>query len=62
MVTEAELERLGLVGYADSAHRREQTAAVLGIGYGNGKTFLKKINAFGIGVDELNRAVDTIER
>ena len=47
-ITMEELEQLGLSGGEGSAARREKAAAVLGIGYGNSKTFLKKVNAFGI--------------
>ena len=47
-ITMEELEQMGLSGCEGSAARREKAAAVLGIGYGNSKTFLKKVNAFGI--------------
>jgi len=52
-VTMEDLSDLGLIGIAGSAERRQQAAAVLGIGYGNGRKFLKELNAFGIDRDVL---------
>ena len=37
-----------LVGGINSAKKREEIGALLGIGYGNGKQFLTKLNHFGI--------------
>ena len=59
-VTAEDLEHAGLAGAEGSARMRELVAAELGIGYGNGKTFLKKLNAFGITGKELERAVGII--
>ncbi len=42
--TMADMDRLGLVGKSDSAKKREELGAKLGIGFGNAKAFLKKIN------------------
>lgn len=60
-VTMADMDRLGLSSAPGSAARRERAAGVLAIGYGNAKAFLKKVNAFGITLEELERAVEGIE-
>lgn len=46
----------GLIGPGSRA-RREQLGALLGIGYGNGKTFLAKLNGFGITREEYYEAI-----
>lgn len=46
--TMADMDRLGLSGRADSAKKREELGAKLGIGFGNAKTFLKKLNYMNI--------------
>lgn len=60
-VTMEDLLELGLTGRTGSAARRTKAAAVLGIGYGNSKTFLKKVNAFGIDKEALIEALDEEE-
>jgi ribonuclease M5 len=57
-----DLYRCGLSGGADSAAERERVGAILGIGYGNAKTFIKKLNAFGIKKEELFKAVGAGEK
>lgn len=47
----------GLMGQADSAERRQALGKRLGIGYGNGKSFLQKLNKFGITREELMAAL-----
>lgn len=46
--TMADMDRLGLSGYPDSAKKREELGAKLGIGFGNAKSFLKKLNYMNI--------------
>ena len=46
--TMADMDRLGLSGKADSAKKREELGAKLGIGFGNAKSFLKKLNYMNI--------------
>lgn len=53
----ADLFRAGLSGRADSAARRDAVGAALGIGYGNSKTFLKRLNRFGVTREEWERAI-----
>ncbi len=60
-VTMEDLLELGLTGVDGSAARRTKAAAVLGIGYGNSKTFLKKVNAFGIDKEALRCALNDEE-
>lgn len=48
-----DLTELGLAGADDSAARRARTGGMLGIGSGNAKTFLKRINYMMISREEL---------
>ncbi|MEF9921831.1 MAG: ribonuclease M5 [Anaerovoracaceae bacterium] len=45
---EEDLIKYGLVGQGNSKAKREKLGALLGIGYGNSKAFLKKLNTFNI--------------
>lgn len=51
--TKEDLFTYGLVGLPDSKQKREQLGNLLSIGYGNSKTFLKKLNQFNITREEL---------
>ncbi len=44
-----DLIRAGLAGTSEAAGRRAELGRRLGIGYGNAKAFLKKLNRFGVG-------------
>ena len=48
---------LGLVSCKGSQEMRQKVCDYLGIGYGNAKTFLKKLKGFNIGIEELKEAV-----
>lgn len=50
----------GLIGQADSAVRREKLGKILGIGYGNGKVMLQRLNSFGIERDAFEQAVQEL--
>ncbi len=50
--TAEDMERFGLSGGPGASERRARLGEALGIGYGNGKTFLKRLNAFGITREE----------
>ena len=50
----------GLVGQADSSARRQKLGKLLGIGYGNGKIFLQRLNKFGIAREEFEKALQEI--
>lgn len=45
----------GLAGCRDSSRLRDVLGRRLGIGYGNAKAFLKRLNGYGISRDELER-------
>ncbi len=47
-----DLLRFGLVGSSDASERRDQLGRLLGIGYGNSKRFLSKLNQYGISREE----------
>ncbi len=47
----------GLVGGEESKDKRQKLGVELGIGYGNGKQFLAKLNHFGITKDEFMKAM-----
>ncbi len=55
--TEEDLTRYGLIGEDSSKELREKVGKHLGIGYSNGKTFLNKINRYGITRKELEDAI-----
>ena len=53
--TEADLYAAGLLGRSDSRERRQILGAALGIGYGNGRAFLKKLNQFHISREDFEK-------
>lgn len=55
----AEMISFGLAGGDDSSKLRDKVGAALGIGYGNVKTFVKRLNSFGITREEF---LDTLEK
>ena len=56
------MAELGLWGFDDSKYLREQLGDKLGIGYGNAKAFMKKLNKYGITVEQLKERIDEIGR
>lgn len=44
----------------DASLRRDKLGKILGIGYGNAKTFLKRLNKYGITVEEFEDAIKQI--
>jgi len=44
----ADLVTAGLTGCSDAASRRKRLGEILGIGYANGKTFLQRLNHYGV--------------
>ncbi len=55
--TTADLLRAGLMGDENAAARRDTVGALLGIGYGNARQFLKRLNHFGITRAEWDEAL-----
>ncbi|WP_301859668.1 ribonuclease M5 [uncultured Megasphaera sp.] len=56
-----DLMAAGLNGTAEAADRRAAVGALLGIGYGNAKQFVKRLNHYGVTREEWNDAVQQIE-
>lgn len=61
LFTEEDMFRAGLSGKADSKERREKLGKLLGIGGGNGKALLNKLNSFGITREEFGSALEKIQ-
>lgn len=59
--TEEDLFAWGLAGVPDAKQRREKLGNLLSIGYGNSKTFLKKLNQFDISKEEFYSKVKELE-
>lgn len=55
--TAEDLTAAGLLGSADAKSRREKLGNLLSIGYGNSKTFLKKLNQLGVTKEEFYNKV-----
>lgn len=50
-----------LAGTPGAAEKREKLGKLLGVGYGNGKVFLSRLNQYGIERQEFLRAIEEIE-
>ena len=59
--TKEDLIELGLIGGSNSRQKREQLGNILGIGYGNSKQFLNRLNNFGISKEEFVKALEAME-
>lgn len=59
-ITASDLRQAKLINDPDSKRRREQLGDILGIGYGNGKQLLKRLNMFRIQKQQFDQAVDQI--
>lgn len=58
--TEDDLYESGLLGRSDSRQMRQALGAALGIGYGNGRTLLKKLNMFDIRREDFEQKISEI--
>lgn len=56
-VEEIDLYNLGLIGREDSKEKREKVAKYYHLGYCNGKTFLKRVNMFGLNINDLKEVI-----
>ena len=61
-ITMDDLNTFELVGGQKASALREIVGAELGIGYGNAKAFLKKLNGFGISKSELEAALSSVQK
>lgn len=60
--TVADLLRAGISGSPAASEKRAKLGAVLGIGYANAKTFLQRLNHYGITRQEFQQAVAELEK
>lgn len=51
----------GLIGFNGSAYRRDKLGKILGIGYGNAKQFLSRLNNYGVSRQEFEQAIEELE-
>lgn len=51
-----------LVGQPDATRRRDRLGKILGIGYGNAKQFLKRLNHYGVTRDEFAAALEQLDK
>ena len=61
-VTWEDLMAAGLIIHADAARRRARLGEIIGIGYANGKQFLKRCRAFRITREEFEEALAQLEK
>ena len=61
VLTMEDMSVLGLTGSSDARRRREKLGNLLSIGYGNSRTFLRKLNQFGISREELYHRAGELE-
>ena len=57
---QVDLIRNGLIGNDDASHRRDKLGMILGIGYGNAKQFLTRLNNYGVSREEFEKALETL--
>ncbi len=58
---QVDLIRNGLIGNEDASFRRDELGKILGIGYGNAKQFLNRLNNYGVNREEFEVALNKIE-
>lgn len=58
--TERDLMINGLSGGSMASARRDKLSALLGVGYGNAKCFLQRLNTYGVTREEFNSALTEI--
>ena len=56
----SEMIGYGLAGSEESSKLRDKVGAMLGIGYGNVKTFVKRLNSYGITREEFLTAIKNL--
>ena len=58
--SQADLLRCGLIGNNMASDRRDRVGQILGIGYGNAKQFLNRLNNYGVTREEFEKAVEEL--
>lgn len=58
--SQVDLVTNGLIGNEDASHRRDTVGQILGIGYGNAKQFLNRLNNYGVSREEFNKAIESL--
>ena len=58
---QVDLIRNNLIGNEDASYRRDKIGQILGIGYGNAKQFLSRLNNYGVTREEFIKAVKSID-
>jgi ribonuclease M5 len=58
---QVDLIRNNLIGNEDASYRRDKIGQILGIGYGNAKQFLSRLNNYGVSREEFVEAVNSID-
>ncbi|MDO4517632.1 MAG: ribonuclease M5 [Bacillota bacterium] len=58
--TSQDMFNWGLTGSSDSAELRHRAGRALGVGFANGKTFLQRLNKFGISRAEVEKTIAEI--
>ena len=59
--TVAEMVALNLAGGTDSSRLRDKVSATLGVGYCNAKTFVRRLNSYGVTREEFETAIRNLE-
>ena len=57
----ADLRDNGLSGSPEASRKRDLLGAELGIGYGTAKTFLRRLNTYGVTREEFERALEKVK-
>jgi len=52
-----DIRKCGLTGAKDASEKRAKVCKILGIGYGNTKSFINKLNQYGVTTEELDEAI-----
>lgn len=60
--TQSDIDNNGFSGRSDSKERRRKAGDILGIGYANSKTFLKRLNTFAITREDFEKALKEMEQ
>ena len=58
LITINELYKLGLIGEVDSQIKRDKICIELNLGHANAKTFLNRINMFGITIEQIENVLN----